>query len=47
MKTIKVEDLAKEYKGRVINQEEFEKLLLPQKQKTIYDLKYGDIYWTL
>ena len=42
---MKVNELAKRYGDREVNIEEFEKILLPKKKKSVYDLEEGDKYY--
>ena len=45
MKMIKVEEIAKKYKGYEVDEEKLKEFLTPPKPKTVWDLKKGDIYW--
>lgn len=42
---IKVEEIAKKYKGYEVDEEKLKEFLTPPKPKTVWDLKKGDIYW--
>lgn len=41
---IKVEEIAKKYKGYEADEEKLKEFLTPPKPKTVWDLKYGDRY---
>ena len=45
MKMIKVEEIAKKYKGYEVDEEKLKEFLTPPKPKTVWDLKKDDIYW--
>lgn len=45
MKMIKVEEIAKKYKGYEVDEEKLKEFLTPPKPKTVWDLEKGDIYW--
>ena len=47
MKMIKVEEIAKKYKGYEVDEEKLKEFLTPPKPKTVWDLKKGDIYWSM
>lgn len=45
MKMIKVEEIAKKYKGYEVDEEKLKEFLTPPKPKTVWDLKNKDNYW--
>lgn len=42
---IKVEEIAKKYKGYEVDEEKLKQFLVLPKQKTVWDLKVGDTYY--
>lgn len=44
---IKVEEIAKKYKGYEVDEEKLKEFLTPPTPKTVWNLKNGDIYWYL
>lgn len=44
---IKVEEIAKKYKGYEVDEEKLKQFLTPPTPKTVWNLKNGDIYWYL
>lgn len=44
---IKVEEIAEKYKGYEVDEEKLKEFLTPPKPKTVWDLKYGDRYWSI
>lgn len=45
MKMIKVEEIAKKYKGYEVDEEKLKEFLIPPKPRTVWDLEEGDRYY--